>query len=158
MANWCFNLVVFQGESQKIIELERLILAAVKKECKEGKGQLFPMVKADGGYLFEIQYENGVLCYMTKWSPNTEVLIALADFLSLSFTHNYEEPGMGIYGQDRYQASKLSEVMLEQEDFEQYELDEGNACFIFQGRPYFEETEILEILLQNKINRFYHPQ
>jgi hypothetical protein len=65
---------------------------------------------------------------------------------------DYEEMGNLIYGQARYYKGILQDIYLEDEDFEQYEYDEETDNYLFEGETYNNDTEILEMLLERKIN------
>jgi hypothetical protein len=154
MANWCLNTVIFQGESHRMEELRRLTERLIEREKMENCGQLYELVSEKSGYLFEISYDDGILCYLTKWSPNTQVLIAVADHLNLSYIHSYNEPGMMIYGQDTYENGKLVQVMLDNDDFALYGFDEQTERYEFEGESYPSDEGILETLFQRKLALF----
>lgn len=154
MANWCLNTAVFQGESHRIEELRIITERLIDREQLENRGQLYEMVNEKSGYLFEISYEDGILCYLTKWSPNTQVLISVADQLNLSYIHSYEEPGMMIYGRDTYHNGQLVQVMLDNEDFALYEYDEQTEQYEFEGESYPSDEEIIAVLFRRKLALF----
>ncbi|MEJ2901634.1 hypothetical protein WAE58_04335 [Pedobacter panaciterrae] len=154
MANWCSNTVVFQGESHQMEELRILTERLIEREQLGNCGQLYDMVLEKSGYLFEISYGDGILCYMTKWSPNTQVLISVADYLNLSYTHGYEEPGMMIYGRDTYQNGELIQVMLDNDDFAMYDYDEHTEQYEFEGESYPNDDEIIDVLFRRKLALF----
>lgn len=136
-------------------ELRILTERLIEREKLENCGQLYEVASGQGGYLFETSYEDGILCYMTKWSPNTQVLISVADYLNLSYTHKYEEPGMMIYGRDTYENGELVQVRLDNDDFALYVFNEQNGYYDFEGESYPSDEEILETLLRRKLALFY---
>lgn len=154
MANWCLNTVIFQGESHRMEELRSLTETLIEREKLENCGQLYELVNEKSGYLFEISYEDGTLCYLTKWSPNTQVLISVADYLSLSYIHSYEESGMMIYGRDTYKDGELVQIMLDNDDFELYEFNQQTECYEFEGESYPNDEEILAVLFRRKLALF----
>lgn len=154
MANWCLNTVVFQGEIHRMEELRILTEQLIEREQQENCGQLYEMVSEKSGYLFEISYEEGILCYLTKWSPNTQVLISVADHLNLSYTHGYEEPGMMIYGRDTYKNGQLVQVMLDNDDFALYDYNEQTERYEFEGESYPNDEEIIAVLFRRKLALF----
>jgi len=154
MANWCLNTVVFQGEDHRMEELRLLTEALIVRENLLNCGQLYDFVSEGSGYLFETSYEDGVLGYLTKWAPNTQVLVEVADHLNLSYTHSYEEPGMMIYGRDTYKNGELQQVMLDNDDFALYEFNEQTESYDFEGESYPNDEEILEILFRRKLALF----
>lgn len=152
MANWCFNMVIFQGEGCQMNKLDGIIGQMIKAEKSEDKGQLFPMVKADTGYLFQITFDNGLLCYLTKYGPNTEVLITVADALGLDYVHNYDEPAMGVYGKDIYKDGELKEAFITMEDYGLYDYDSDKDCYLYKGEEYEEINEVYDLILREKLD------
>lgn len=150
MANWCSNTVEFIGEHSQFEELETLFKAMAKKEKKEERGQLPPFAAGDRGFLFDIRWEEGILYYETKWSPNTAVITAIADHFKVGFTHSYAEPGNCVFGEASYRDGELTAVDLDFDDIAQYEYDEESNTYRFENQNYECSEEIQEILLERK--------
>ena len=146
MANWCSNKVELIGEHSQFEYLKILFEAMASKEKKEGKGQLPEfMNEKDSGYLFGTRWEDGMLFYETKWSPNFEVVKQVAEHFSVGFIHNYAEPGNMIYGEATYKDGVLTDIFLEPADYQLYDYDEEKDTYSFES-----DDEILEILLERK--------
>lgn len=62
-----------------------------------------------------------------------------------------------IYGKATYKNRKLTDIYLEDEDFEQYEYDEETDYYHFEGEAYESDCEILETLLERKITKNQIP-
>lgn len=151
MANWCSNTVEFIGEHSQFEYLEVLFTAMAAKESKEGKGQLPAFVsEKDTGYLFGTRWEEGILYYETKWSPNFEVTKRMAEYFSIGFIHRYAEPGNMVYGEASYKDGVFTDVFLEAEDYELCGFNEDTDTYSFEGSTYESNDEILEILLERK--------
>ena len=105
------------------------------------------------GYFFDILLEDGdcIFNYQTRWSPNTEILLQIAEHFKVDFIYNYEEIGNQIYGVAVYSNNELTEIYLEEEDFEQYNYQRRNRHLFFEEENYESDYEILEILLKRKI-------
>lgn len=160
MANWCNNTVVFEGNPEAIRQIQQLFKEMAEQEQKEGCGQL-PNFVADsnGGYFFGIyqDYDNtDTFQYETKWSPNTEVLQKIAEHYKVDFTQDYEELGCLVFGRATFSDRLLTDIYLDDEDFDKYEYDEENSVWYFEGETYESDYEILEILLERKIEN-HHP-
>lgn len=159
MANWCSNKVVFEGEPQAIEQIQQLFKSMAEKEQKEGCGQLPEFLSEhNGGYFFEIYQEEdvtGVFRYETKWSPNIEELREIAERYNVDFAQDYEELCNRVCGRATFSEGILTDVYLEYEDFEQFEFDEETDTYHFEGEDYDSEYEILETLLERKVeNQF----
>ncbi len=154
MANWGSNSVAFEGNE---IALEHVKLEFIKMQLRENEencGQLPEFVSdKNRGYFFDILLEDGdcIFNYQTRWSPNTEILLQIAEYFKVDFIHNYEEIGNQIYGVAVYSNSELTEIYLEEEEFEQYKYNEETDTYFFKEENYESDYEILEILLKRKI-------
>ncbi|MCO5241518.1 MAG: hypothetical protein M9904_15830 [Chitinophagaceae bacterium] len=89
--------------------------------------------------------------YDTKWSPNTEVLKKIAERYNVNFTQDYEELGCLAYGRVTFSDRLFTDIYLEDEDFQKFEYDEEKDEWYFEGETYESEWEILETLLERKI-------
>ena len=161
MANWCSNTVVFEGKPETITAIQELFQSMKEKEEKTEEGQLPEFIsKNNGGYFFNIYWnegDEGQFQYETKWSPNIEVIQKIAEHYEVNFTQDYEEMGNLIYGKATYKNRKLTDIYLEDEDFEQYEYDEETDYYHFEGEAYESDCEILETLLERKITKNQIP-
>ena len=155
MANWCSNTVVFEGKPETITAIQELFQSMKEKEEKTEEGQLPEFISKDnGGYFFNIYWndgDEGQFQYETKWSPNIEVIQKIAEHYEVNFTQDYEEMGNLIYGRATFYDKLLTDIYLEDEDFEQYGFDEETDTYHFEGEIYESDYEILETLLERKI-------
>ena len=154
MANWCSNSVAFEGNETSLEQVKLEFKKMQNCENKENCGQLPEFVSdKNRGYFFDILLEDGdcIFNYQTRWSPNTEILLQIAEYFKVDFIHNYEEIGNQIYGVAVYSNSELTEIYLEEEDFEQYKYNEETDTYSFEEENYESDYEILEILLKRKI-------
>ena len=155
MANWCSNTVVFEGKPEAIEQIQKLFKLMAEQELKENGGQLPDFISEDnGGYFFAtFQYEGDtdVFQYETKWSPNIEVVQKIAEHYKVDFIQDYEELGCLIYGRATFADKLLTDIYLEDEDFEKYQFDQETDTYHFEGKEYDSDCEILETLLEQKI-------
>lgn len=156
MANWCLNTVKFEADEPVYEKIRVLFLEMAQQEILTNKGQLPSFCNLETGYLFEIDWQDDELFYLTKWSPNFDVLIAVAAHFGVCFQYQYQETAMGIYGMAVYLADTLCNVYLEPKDFTFYSYCEQSHKYEFEGQQYALEFEILDILLQRKVNRIYN--
>ena len=156
MANWCFNRVVFAGEAEAIEGVKRLFRQMAATAEEDNCGQLPDFIKEDKGYFFEICVDDSAYCgicrYKTKWTPNVSAVQAIARRYGLDFTLDYAETGCLIYGRASQKDDILSDVYLEDSDFEAYEYDEENQLWLFEGKSCESDSGILKVLLDRKIN------
>ncbi len=155
MANWCSNMVVFEGNPEAIEQIQQLFQTMKGREEKEEKGQLPDFVpNTNGGYFFNIYWndgDKGIYQYETKWSPNIEVLKTIAEQYQIGLIQNYEEMGNLVYGRATFSDKLLTDIYLEDEDFGNYQFDQETDTYHFEGKDYDSDCEILETLLERKI-------
>lgn len=155
MANWCSNTVVFEGKPEAIEQIQQLFKSMAEKQQEENCGQLPGFVEdSNGGYFFDIYQEDdvtGIFQYETKWSPNIEIVKAIAEHYKVNFTQDYEELGNCVYGKAIFSDKLLTDIYLDNEEFEQYGFDEETDTYHFEGEEYESDYEILETLLERKI-------
>ena len=156
MANWCSNSVAFEGNETSLEQVKLEFRKMQIRENEENCGQLPEFISdKNRGYFFDILLEDGgcIFNYQTRWSPNTEVLTQIAERFNVDFILYYEEIGNQIYGVTIYSSSELTEICLEEEDFEQYDYDEETDTYFFEEENHESDCEILEILLKRKIQK-----
>ena len=157
MANWCNNTVVFEGKPEAIKKVQQLFKTMAEKERKEEKGQLPDFIgNGNGGYFFYLYLDSedtGIFQYETKWSPNTEVVQAIAEHYKVDFVQDYEELGCLVYGRATFSDGLLTDICLSDEEFEAYSYDEETDTYHFEGKEYDSDSEILETLLDRKLEQ-----
>ena len=157
MANWCSNSVAFEGNNTALEQVRLEFIKMQLRENKESCGQLPEFISdKNKGYFFDVSLENGGcnFNYQTRWSPNTEILLLIAEYYKVDFIYYYEEIGNQIYGVTVYSNNELKEICLEEEDFEQYDYHEETDTYTFEEENYESDYEILEILLKRKIENY----
>jgi hypothetical protein len=152
MANWCNNVVWFEADETTMQQIKEMFLQMAKKEIETDCGQLPPFIEEDKDWFFAIRWEaEDTLYYETKWSANTEAVKQIAEHFKVDFTYEYEELGCLVYGKATFENDTLTETCLDSQDFDSYELDEETNTYHFEGKEYDSEWEILETLLERKI-------
>lgn len=160
MANWCSNTVVFEGKPEAIEQVQQLFQTMQEKETKTEQGQLPDFITDEnGGYFFNTYWneeDTGIFQYETKWSPNIGIVRQIAKYYEVDFTQDYEEMSNLVYGRAIFSDKLLTDIYLEDEDFEKYQFDEETDAYHFEGEEYDSDCEILETLLERKITNHQH--
>lgn len=154
MANWCSNTLAFEGNETALEQIKSKFRRMINLERSEQCGQLPDFLNPKvGGYFFDIIWDEGdcIFSYQTKWSQNTKVLVQLAERYNVDFIHDYEEMGNLVYGRSIYEDSTLTEIDLDDEDFEKYKYDDKTDTYHFEGEDFDSDAEILETLLERKV-------
>lgn len=152
----CSNTVAFQGKLEAIEMIQKLFEKMAEKENTEQMGQLPDFVTIDTGYFFDIYWnegDTGEFQYQTRWSPNLEILEQIAKHFKVNFIVDYEESGNLVYGRATYEDGVLTDIYLENDDFDAYHFDEDTDTYHFEGETYESDCEILETLLEQRIDR-----
>lgn len=156
MANWAQNSVTFQGTKSKIKDINTLFEKMIKDGKQTGEGQLPLFVRDDDGYFFNISIdkkedESIELNYETRWAPNVEVLIEIANHFNLDFEVSYHELCMSIFGKATYIKgnSKANIIELNNDDFDKFEFLEDSGNCLYNNKEW-EYYEMLEFLLEEK--------
>ena len=151
MANYCSNSVVFAANEPTLEKIRALFEEIEIKQKDHGKYYLPDFIKKEGGYMRDIIVNKSRISFETRWVPNTETLMEIADFYQADFTSRYDEITMGIYGETRYDRNSLIMVTLDNEDFRAIRYDKqknGYPC----GEQVFEyEGDLLDYMLEQKI-------
>lgn len=159
MANWCNNIIDFEGKPEAIEQIQQLFETMAKKEKEEEMGQLPDFVTQYNGCFFDIYWNDGDIGffqYQTKWSPNLEIVQEIAEYYKVNFVLDYEEMGNLVYGRAIFSDKLLTDIYLEDEDFDNYQFDEETDTYHFEGEIYESDCEILETLLERKIANQQH--
>ena len=150
MPNWCYNRVEFTGSTFALTGVKLMFEELAEKGRAEQQGQLPEFIKEEDGYFFDLQVDDEVIYYETRWSPNTDRVREITDHFDIGFLHEYEEPGNCIFGEATYKDGVLTKVDLDIEDFNLYKYDEEKETYTFEGQTYDCSEEIQEILLERK--------
>ena len=137
MANWCRNTLAFEGNETALEQIKSKFRRMINLERSEQCGQLPDFVNPKvGGYFFDIIWDEGdcIFNYQIKWSPNTDILIQIAECHNVDFIHDYEKMGNLIYGRNIYENGNLTEIGLDNDDIEQYHYDEEMETYHFHGK------------------------
>lgn len=156
MANWCSNFVTFQGNGddiRKAVDEFRLIAA-----MSHGEGQQIVKDGGESGYMFEIYAGDeddpqDFISFMSRWTPVDKQIIKIAKLFNLEFEYEYSELGMGIHGKFVFNDGLLDDYCLTDEDIDlAVPGNEDEDFYIYEGEEYECREEILEQILQDKIN------
>src|SRR5690606_41847075 len=97
MPNWCSNWVTFEGQPESIEHIRQLFKRMADRQKKDQCGQLPDFVEnCNGGYFSDIDPEGDTadqIQQATRWTPNSEIVQAIAGHYKAQFEKNYEEFG-----------------------------------------------------------------
>jgi hypothetical protein len=110
MANMCNNSVQFIGDPD-IIEAIKALFEQIQKDQNETqKWSLPPYVTAPFSIKQEIVVNEETIDYQTRWYPNFNGLIQIADHFGLDFANVYSQVTDSIYGEATYLNKEFNDV------------------------------------------------
>jgi len=151
MANWCGNWVNLSGEPEKVKAFMEDIKALKQKGIKNECGVSALEKPENGGYMFDFNVDEESFSFESKWSPVFDSLHCLATKHGVTVTNQYEECGMGIYGQWTSDGESESDVCLTEEEYDLAGWDEDSDLYTFEGEDYECREDILCIILERKM-------
>ncbi|QEM07872.1 hypothetical protein DIU31_031835 [Mucilaginibacter rubeus] len=110
MANYCANTVEFTGQLPGLLRLRAMFAAA--EYGKAFRPDVLPE-EPDSSYFLGASLEGNKLFYETRWVPNLEGVLRLAEHLGLDYVHWYEEPANMVYGEAWYKDGEFEHVWLD---------------------------------------------
>jgi hypothetical protein len=150
MANWCFNRVEFHADEAQLAQLKQFFSALAEKEFETKQAQLPDFLNEQNGYLFDIEFEQGMLFYQTKWVPNTDVIVEIGKHFNVNFKYNYEEYGNQLFGEAIYENGELSLIELDSLDLDSLEFDQATETYLFELSHFEMIDHIVEMLIDRK--------
>ena len=155
MPNWCSNTIEFNGNQNNLENLAKLLEKTVDVQKKTGYGQLLHGLEgAIDGYMFDINYDLGngflYLSFESRWSPIVNDVVRIAELFRLTFVYDYEESGMGMYGQYTFkyeddEESYLYKQIADEEDIESCRFkEEGDGDDEESGFDYEKMKSLIE--------------
>ena len=137
MANWCDNTVRFSGDEKQLKHRYILLFRRLgQKGKKEMLGQMPNFISKKKSHFFDISVKNDTVCYVTKWTPNNDVLKEIADHFELDFTNRYDELANGIFGEASCQNGIILDIQLDLLDFQAYDYDKELLAYVYEGNSY----------------------
>ena len=159
MANWCRHWVEFSGEKDAVEKILNVFREMEKEQMGLANFGLKPDflngIEQDFFYDIQVDDENKVVVYDTKWAPNMLDLEAIAVHCGVNFIADYEELGSSVFGKSILTDAGIVEYDLEGEDFEKYTEDEEYGFYVLDGEDYECETDVLEKLFENRVGFSY---
>lgn len=160
MENCCDNTVTFKGDPNSLKQIKELFSSMAEKEIVEDEGQLPDFVRdTNRGHIFDIlQFENiiNIFLYETKDTPNTEVVMQIAERFKVDFTLEYYEVEGREYGKVIFENGVLTDIRLDHHDFDSFEINKEAYTYYFEGKEYSSVYDILNILLERKIENHFN--
>jgi hypothetical protein len=159
MANHCFNGISFYGKD--LTKIKEMIADAIV--VNETQGWLPTSIDVSKlnypHYMFDIEINGetedsiSFACW-TKWGPPIEELEYICKEANVSATCWYEESGMGIYGQAKYdlETDYTTDVRLTDEEVNRVQYDEKKDVYLLDGKPIESDSEAYEKMLDQKID------
>jgi hypothetical protein len=123
MANRCSNSVVFTGDPTAVKNVKALFKEIEDIQNETGKWHLPPYVTANFSHMQDISIDEEKINYETRWYPNLQGLVQIADHFKLDFVNYYDELANGVFDEASYTKGTLLDICLDPADFQAYDFD-----------------------------------
>jgi hypothetical protein len=150
MANWCNNYLVLSGTGTAIQNAIKVFRGIEEEQNRTGKYFLAKFITAEGSQMADIVILENTINYQTRWIPNLEALVQIANYTGVDFISQYDELAMGIIGEATCKGGVFSNVRLDGHDLQAYHYDPGSATYLYNGQSYEDEWSVLMHLLEIK--------
>jgi hypothetical protein len=150
MPNWCSNSVVFLADEEKLQQIHGLFAEIQAKQTAEDKWHLPDFASNEKGVMLDIVLDKRSIHFETRWVPNHELLVQIADHFDAGFVSKYSEMSMGIYGEAHYENGMLTAVNLDKEDLANIRYDRQKKGYPFGGNVFEYEGDLLDYILEQK--------
>jgi len=110
MANYCSNSVLFLGDTAAVNAITDLFADIEQKQALTNRYYLPDFVTGDNGYMLDITFNDGWINYESRWKPNLDLLVQLADRYQVEFISRFDEMTNWIYGEAVYHNGELKTV------------------------------------------------
>ncbi|MGK6342485.1 hypothetical protein ACMGDK_09615 [Chryseobacterium sp. DT-3] len=119
MANWCNNTVVFTGTPEAIDQITLLFktIAEMGQQIDFDKLPAFLTGTEDYFFCYISYNEGGKIEYETRWTPNIEAVLQIAQHYKVDFVLDYQEVGNCLFGRATYAKSVFHNIYLDPHDF-----------------------------------------
>jgi hypothetical protein len=157
MANWCNNYLLLSGTDTAIQNAIKVFSGIEEEQNRTGKYFLPELITAESSQMADIVISENTINYQTRWAPNLEALVQIANHTGVGFVSQYDDLQMGIIGEASYQNGVFSNIRLDGNDLQQYHYDMGTATYLYNGQNYEDEWSVLMELLETRkagINEF----
>jgi hypothetical protein len=116
MANWCYNHVAFTGSAEALDGIRALFTEILTKQEQDHEWFLPPYVTAENSHMLDIDIGEKGIEYSTRWTPNLEAVIQIAEHFNAGFTHRYDEPMNFVIGEATFRHGMYEHVSLDPAD------------------------------------------
>jgi len=146
----CNNIVVFTGDPAALENVKALFKEIQDRQETTGQWYLPPYVTAESSHMLNIAIDQNTINYDTRWLPNLQGLIQIADHYKLDFVSYYNELADWVFGEATYTKGNLLDICLDPADFQTYRFDPGTRLFSYNGQTFENETPVFEAMLEEK--------
>jgi hypothetical protein len=110
MANYCSNSVLFLGDPNTVAEIRQMFAQIESQQQRINKYHLPDFVTGDKGHMLDICFNEDWINYESRWQPNLDLLVQVADHYGVDFISRFDEMSNGIYGEAIYQDNDLKTI------------------------------------------------
>ena len=110
MANYCSNSVLFLGDPNTLNQIRKVFAQIESEQQRTNWYHLPDFVSGDKGHMLDISINDNWIYYESRWQPNLELLVQIAEHYRVDFISRFDEMSNGIYGEALYQNNELKTI------------------------------------------------
>ncbi|HZY39758.1 MAG TPA: hypothetical protein VFE53_24050 [Mucilaginibacter sp.] len=129
MADWCNNHIVFSGDAARVENVRALFREIQEKQDRDEKLWLPPFVTAERSYMIAINVTDETIYFRSRWVPNIDALVQIANQYGLDFVNRYDEINTGVFGEASYTGGVLSNINLDDNDLKDSHFENDRSIF-----------------------------
>lgn len=151
MPNWCNNNVIFSGEN--VDKVDELFAKLIEKQSISHLGMRPDWEacdKYDAMYMFDIEKnDDGSYRFDSRWSPPLNTIYLIGRRFKIAFEMEWDEPGLALYGKMIFDPSMPDVVMMADASETNFQYDEEEEVYIYNGEKYESEYDFIEDVINN---------
>jgi hypothetical protein len=144
------NKVFYKGEAEAIRNAHELWQQMADTESGKSAEHLPDFVKGEYEYLSGIRITGDHIQFLSRFSPNEEVLLLIAKHLKVEYVHIYYNDEYLFYGVHMIIDKEYKEFEMEEYDYLLYDLT-SEGKFSFEGITFEHRIPIFEHIVNRKI-------
>ena len=100
--------------------------------------------------MLDIVFDKHAIHYETRWVPNLDLLVQLAEKYQVGFISKFQAMSNGLYGEAAYSDGKLTAVTLSKEELTTLHYDKTKNGYLLRDEVYEYKGDLLDVLLEQK--------
>jgi hypothetical protein len=150
MANHCYNRLSLTGDPQRVEAATQLFKDIQQSQEIKNTFHRPEFIKGEDNKMWDITFGEDNIFFKSDNGPILGALYQIAVHFDIGFINRYQDLQNFVYGETYYQNGPLSGLALSATDFAAYQYDQKNKVFIFDGKTFEREGDLITLLFESK--------